>query len=304
MGRLFKTAFAASLCLAALAWPAGARADTVVSADTTASNVSAYGGALVWSRMEAPGVHRLVQRVGGVTSDVPVPPLAVPFDADIGPAVGGGRLVVYSRCTDPANAKGCDVYQHVLGSGAEQKARLASTRRCSETAPSTWEGSLAFARSGPRCKRGLYARFAGKRKLRRMDRVAPVETEIRRNTIVTRCRTTRIGEGDGTRNCVRYRAQTRGPYTVDSATLNSAGEGGLDASPSIDGGFVYWIGDDNLGGGANVLRAALRSPFAPFYASRYWSSGVQSISVDGGTVYYVSGGVFAADAPAPSFTPP
>src|SRR3954454_1833359 len=117
--------------LALTVFPAAARADFTVAAVERPTPVSAYAGRLVWSQYDASiAGFRLLEAhaspAGRVTTQLPVPPRSVPFDADVGPAADGVPTVVYSRCaTEPrlgadglpiwATGRGCDVYRLALG---------------------------------------------------------------------------------------------------------------------------------------------------------------------------------------------
>src|SRR3954453_12387909 len=123
--------------LAALAVPAAARAEFTIAETSRPTPVSAYAGHLVWSQYDAAlNVFRLMEThaspSGAQTTALPVPPRAVPFDADIGPDAAGAPTVFSSRAaTEPqlagvaqpgpaglpvwATARGCDVYRFRLG---------------------------------------------------------------------------------------------------------------------------------------------------------------------------------------------
>src|SRR3954451_6068183 len=117
----------------------------------------------------------------GVVGPVPVSSRGVPFDVDLGPDRRRHPVAVYSRCTkepvatlpypDWMTAAGCDIYAVALGGRGVKQRRLAavSSRRASETTPSLWRGSLAFARRlpGHRAAR-LLVRRAGTKHLKRL----------------------------------------------------------------------------------------------------------------------------------------
>src|SRR3954468_10848784 len=90
-----------------LVLPVAARADFTVADVQRPTPVSAYAGRLVWSQYDASiAGFRLVEAhaspSGEVTTQLPVPPRSVPFDADVGPGANGAPTVVYSRCaTEP-----------------------------------------------------------------------------------------------------------------------------------------------------------------------------------------------------------
>jgi hypothetical protein len=157
----------------ALAWPATALADEVIATATRPTPVSAHAGRIVWSSYDAgQQAFFLTQRVGGVTSRVPVRPRSVPFDVDLGPDASGETVAAYSRCSkdpparDPrignaiahmpdwARGRGCDLYRFDFATGRETRIATANSPGASEFLPSVWKATVAFARVYER-KRGL-----------------------------------------------------------------------------------------------------------------------------------------------------
>jgi hypothetical protein len=147
----------------AVLFPAAARADFTVASVDRPTPVSAYAGRLVWSQFDpAANVFRLMEAhaspVGQQTTQLPIAPRAVPFDADVGPGADGVPTVVYSRCaTEPrlgddrfpvwATGRGCDVYRFALsGTAGELRVGGVSTGAASEFLPSLWRSRVAFAR--------------------------------------------------------------------------------------------------------------------------------------------------------------
>lgn len=142
--------------------PASARADFTIATVERPTPVSAYAGHLVWSQYDpAAGGFRLLEShaspTGQQTTQLPVAPRAVPFDADIGPAADGVPTVLYSRCaSEPrlgddglpvwATGRGCDVYRVPLHGGSEARVDGVSTGAASEFLPTTWRGRIGFAR--------------------------------------------------------------------------------------------------------------------------------------------------------------
>ena len=138
--------------------------EQVVAHVGEAAGLTAYGGHAVWSQLDrATGRWQLRQWHAGHVSRLPVSERGVPFDADAGPDAHGRPVLVYSRCRlDPASsypgvyygtadwtfAEGCDIFQTDLTSGRSHRLGAASSRAGSETTPSIWRGSLAFARQG------------------------------------------------------------------------------------------------------------------------------------------------------------
>ena len=148
--------------LTLLALPAVARADFTVASVQRPTPVSGYQGRLVWSQFDpAIAGYRLFEAHaspnGQVTTQLPVAPRSVPFDADVGPGADGAPTVVYSRCaTEPrlgadqlplwASGRGCDVYRLALGATAESRVAGVSTGDASEFLPSIWRNRVAFGR--------------------------------------------------------------------------------------------------------------------------------------------------------------
>jgi hypothetical protein len=143
-----------------LVFPAAARADYTVATVQRPTPVSAYAGHVVWSQYEGGAFHLYEAHAGTagqVTTALPVPPRAVPFDADAGPGADGTPTVVYSRCaSEPrlgadgvpqwATGRGCDVYAFALGAAAEARVAGVSTGDASEFLPSIWRDRVAFGR--------------------------------------------------------------------------------------------------------------------------------------------------------------
>jgi hypothetical protein len=152
-----------ALALAAvMAFPAAASADFTIATVERPTPVSAYAGRVVWSHYDASiAGYRLSETHaspnGAVTTQLPVAPRSVPFDADVGPGAGGAPTVVYSRCAvEPrlgadqlpvrAAGRGCDVYRFALGGSAEARVAGVSTGGASEFLPSIWRDRIAFGR--------------------------------------------------------------------------------------------------------------------------------------------------------------
>jgi hypothetical protein len=146
---------------AALLLPAVALSqDEPVAAVDRTTPIAAFGGRLLWSRLDRPsGNWLLVTRAGGVTQDVAVAPRRVPFDADLGPGPDGAPVAVYSRCRqDPPpgggftpalynRGRGCDIYLYDFAAGAERRLANASSPTASEFFPTIWRGTIAFGRT-------------------------------------------------------------------------------------------------------------------------------------------------------------
>lgn len=164
------------LLIAFVALAAPAAADTVVAADPAAQNVTAYGSTAAWSRKAADGRHRLVVRTRGVSSEANVASSPNPFDPDLGPTSDNGRIVVYSRCAARSATRGCDVYAYNVATRVERRLASVSGARTSESAPSYFKGSIAFARRG-KGRDGMYVYRPG-RGTRRVSSRTPADTDI------------------------------------------------------------------------------------------------------------------------------
>lgn len=304
-----------------------ARADTVISADPTAEGVSAFGGALVWSRQEAPeGKFRLVQRINGVTRDAPVPVARHPFNADLGPDRSGGIVAVYSRCRERVGVLPvCDVFQLDLGSGRERKLRRVSSRRCYENAPSIWRGLVAYERSGRygdrRCSRGLYVAGLRRRPILlrkgKRDEGDIRETDIRGHTVAAQV-VNDYGSSIITQILLRKfsrRGRSRGCLLRLKVGGGLIGINEYVRAPTLDAGFLYWTRNESTANpydseaskvnGFERVRAGCQGGIETASRDR---SLLGPAAADRGTLYYTSPrGVLRADGPPPLFgrlTPP
>jgi hypothetical protein len=160
-----------------------ASADSVIAADPTALNVSAFGTTSTWSRRAADASYRLVvMGAPRVAKDASVRSASVPFDPDVGPTTGGRPYVVYSRCRVPATGRGCDIYGYDVGKRSERKLAAVSDPVRSEVAPSYFKGAIAFSRNGAR--RGLYVAAAGRRP-RRIATSGASETDLSATHVIS-----------------------------------------------------------------------------------------------------------------------
>lgn len=146
---------------AALALPAAASADTLVTSAPGAQNLASGGGYLAWSAPASDGGFQLAVRAPDGT--VSVPDVAKSQTA-LDPAIGsGGRsldrhlVVVYSRDGD--------IYQYDLVTGVEGKVGGASSPSYKETSPSITYGTVSFVRTGGK-NNGIFVRSTkGTRKI-------------------------------------------------------------------------------------------------------------------------------------------
>jgi hypothetical protein len=291
------------------AWHAApAQGDTLLHADPTAEDVTAYGGVLMWSRRDAGGRYHLVQRVGTVVSDAPVASSAYPLDPDLGRSGKGRVVAVFERCR--RGLRRCDVRRLDVTTGKERRARGAATRRGSETAASVWGGRYAFARQAR--LEGLFTAARGRARL--MAEREVVETDLRGRTIAFA--TYRPGEAvqvDFTGIWVhRVHARGRGRSCLVDRGDQGGEEGTALNSPVLDGDHVYW---HDFTAEPGILERVARAPLSSAcssrsriqYLARTLPIGVDSIAVDDGSIYYTQGdyvdatGVYVVDAPPPSF---
>ena len=311
-----------------------ARADTVISADSTATEVSAFGGALVWSRQQAPnGRYRLVQRVNGVTRDAPVPAADRPFNADLGPGRRGGIVAVYPRCRgrtweDPVawNPVACDVFQLDLRRGPERKLRRVSTKRCSESAPSIWRGIVAFERSSRfydrRCVHGLYV-WSGRGRPILLRKGKPDEgvisqTDIRDHTVAALIERDSVSSLRTQILLTKFGPRRRRAACVlrDKFSSGIAGTFRWVTAPTLDAGFLYWTRHESTlspsdptpqVNGFERVRAGCQGRIE---IARRAPEFLGPATADAGTLYYTRpigtrpSGVLRADGPPVSFSLP
>lgn len=141
-----------------------------------AQALTAYDGYVVYSQSDAEGRRwRLMVWHAGAISALPVPPRAVPFDADAGPGANGQPEVVFSECAaepsvlqgetpsgpvslggnfgsvvDWSTASGCRIHELSLLGGAAMRVSEIGAPGASDTTPTIWRGAIAFARLLPR----------------------------------------------------------------------------------------------------------------------------------------------------------
>jgi hypothetical protein len=286
---------------AAAAPPVGA--DVIVSADRSAKNVSAYGGAQAWSRRAPTGEYRLVVRQAGVVRDAAVSPFSHPVDADLGPGRRGGVVAVYTRCS---SSRRCDLFQLSLGSGRERRLRSLAGGR-PKFVPSTWRGRYVFGRAarvfgGATPSRTRRFRRAGVFKTSRLGQLTrrlPYGTDLRGRRVayitnpwgLSSVRTQLFGRRRRGRDCELKAFANR-----DSSEEHYF-------SPVLHGDYVYWLEDDNGapvaddapdGGVASVHRRRLPSRrcrqrgderSAAFHAHPKYK-GPDAIAIDRGYLFY------------------
>jgi hypothetical protein len=275
---------------------ASASSDTVVSKDPTASDVTAYGDALAWSRKESGKRFWLVQRLDGSVKDAPVATSGRNYNPDLGPAQSDAPLAVYVRCEPPGSAA-CDVYELDLVAGREHKVDSISSSDRPESAPSTWRGNYAFGRlklgSARDSGSGLFVERAGR--VGKIDDRRPAGTDIDSRSVVFL--DDHAGKGAKGREILVKPAAGRRACSLASGQV---------FSPVIDGGYAYWL-EELRAGEFRIARAKLphgRCAVEPdvVLSKRPLRGRAQSIAVTGGRFYYTNGtGVLRADHPVPRF---
>jgi hypothetical protein len=285
----------AILALALLVSAQALARDRVISRDRSASNLSAFGQGFAWSREDTDGKAHLALQSFGTPTDVPVQPLTGgAFDPDLGQNANGSTVVVYTRCAG-VSGKNCDVYQYDFTSRRETKVPGASTSSCSEYAPSIWEGTVAFARSGSKSCRGLYVK-GPKGAALRLDTRIPADTDIRSGRVAY------LYAPDSKRTYIRLFEIRRGRSNVVIAGLNSEGERTRVTNPAFSGNYVYWLHHDLRRKEYVVGRSRGHAQSVLQFSDRKLAGSVDSIALDGRALFYTNRrGVFQANDPAPKF---
>jgi hypothetical protein len=276
--------------------------DKAISGDTTATNLSDGGYALVWSRESPAGTNRLVAYdlavpllSGPQPKDVNVRTSSSPFDPDAGVLSTGRAVVVYTRCAG-VSGNGCDIYR--TDGISETKVKGASTSRCSEFAPSIWNGIIAFARSGSRRCNGLYLK--GKGPALRLDKRVPADTDIRGNRVAY------LYTPGARQTVIRIITLSRqgGGSHVVVAGVRAEGERTRVTNPTFSGRYVYFLFEDLRRNDFLVGRSRGDRGSVLEFSNRKLPGEVDSIGVDRSYVYYTNGkGVQRMDGPLPKFSP-
>lgn len=237
----------AACSMLALAMPAAAAPpSTSVSPDPTDSNVSAYGGAVVWSRRAGKHDYRLVLRQGGVVRDAGVRPFRHPVDADLAPGRHGGIVAEYSRCK---SSRRCDVFSFHLGSPHERKLRSLAGGR-PEIAPSSWKGLSVFGRvaktTGPAGEPFLFAkqyRKGGLFKTSRHSRLgkrSPFASDLRGHRVAYASETDPV-----TIRTQLFHSRPGRDCSVFALELDTS-SGEEESSPVIYGDYIYWLRNTSI----------------------------------------------------------
>jgi hypothetical protein len=231
---------------------APAVADSVVTGDPTATNVTSFGTTAAWSRRGGDGRYRLVvMGASRVPADAHVRSSSVPFDPDAGPIAHGRFYVVYTRCRLPASSRGCDIYGYDVASRTERKITSVSTRESSEFAPSYYKGSIAFGRRGSHG--GLYVASPGHRP-RRISRRIPHETDLSATHVVSNSGEVVLARRDGSHQ--RELGDTQGGEEAFSEAYSPVLS--RDRAFWVDGGGEYGMHDGGEPWTVRVLAVPVR----------------------------------------------
>jgi hypothetical protein len=295
MNRLVSVGIALGLLVGLVVVAEALARDRVISPDRSARNLSAFGQGLVWSREAADGRARLVLRSFGQPADVNAPSFAGGLpDPDLGQDAGGSTVVVYTRCGG-TSGRNCDVYQFDFARQRESKVSGASTSSCSEFAPSIWEGTIAFGRSGSKRCRGLYVK-AGRGSALRLDRRIPADTDIRSGRVAYQY------APDAGHTYIRIFTIRRGRSNLVVAGVRGRGELTRVTTPTFSGSHLYWLHEDERREEYVVGRSRGHADSTIQFSNRTLPGQVDSIALDGRTLYYTNGrGVHQANDPAPRF---
>jgi hypothetical protein len=286
----------------ALSWAAASLAkDAAISGDRTATNLSAGGGLLVWSRETSPGTHDLVSFTTDSApslgppprpTDLALPASESPFDPDVGLVRRGKVEVVYPRCGG-VSGRNCDIYR--FDGERETKVAGASTRRCSEFAPSLWKGTVAFARSGPRKCPGLYVK-ARRGAALRLDKRVPADTDIRAGKVAY------LHFPSRGNSIIRLFTIKEGRSSVVIAGVRARGERTRVSSPTFAGPHLYFVLEDLRRHDLTVGRSRGGPRSQLEWINRKLPSTVDSIAVEGRRLFFTDGrGVREASDPKPRF---
>jgi hypothetical protein len=133
------------VAVAGLADQADAQAPLVL--DPHGVSISAYGGWAAWSRFDAAtSQYALALRSpGGTTSLAPVAERGSPFDVELGPS-GAGVAAVYSRCTEDAVLRGCNLAELELGENGATEREIRPPGGGSNHEPAISGNTIVFLR--------------------------------------------------------------------------------------------------------------------------------------------------------------
>ncbi len=128
-----------------------AGSETVTVLDPSGVSVASYGGWAAWSRADTTTGHYalVVRSPQGTISLPPVAESTTPFDVELGPTGGSRVAAVYSRCTEDATRKGCQLVELSLGVAGAAERRLTPPGGGSDHEPAIWDGEVVFLRRNP-----------------------------------------------------------------------------------------------------------------------------------------------------------
>jgi hypothetical protein len=152
------------LCSALAFWAYAASAalanpGTIASLSTNVP-ISAGEGWLLWS-VPVAGGWGLESFHHGQSSPLPVKPRPQPFDVSVGTNAAGAAVATFSRCArtpsvsesglldDDDTGRGCRIHMLDLANDHESRPAIPAPHGVSDTTPSMWHGSVAFARQSP-----------------------------------------------------------------------------------------------------------------------------------------------------------
>lgn len=312
-----REALALAACgLCCLSAPGTANADTQISDDRTARQLTAFNGRLMWVRDVPAGNQRLVEADSGGPSDLDVASAASFDGLDLGTDSRGRMIAVYSRCPRSRGAfRSCDIFRYAFATRREQRMRTVSSARCDEVLPSVSRGRVVFVRRARRtgnrgrCREGVFLHRPGQPP-RRLSRRVPLSVDhagglvvaafvefLPRSqsggTLVPKNRTVEVRR---TRGRWRRLAFEGGPFK------------GLD-NTVIDSGFAYWtVTSPQIGSPGQPAPDTIRIQRRRLAGGARQAGNRQvqadSLAVDRGVVFYAQNdaaagptGVFRADTP-------
>ena len=234
---------AALATLAVAAAPAGADQRYVPS--WRVSDVSAYGSDVVVTRQVSRHSYAVAQiHEDGTSSWLKIPASRHRYVTDVGSDRDGDRVVVYSR----ANRRGDhDLYVYDLRTQRERKL-YGSARGTDERFPSIYSGEVVFFRSDAGARRnGIYRRAAygpDRGKDRHVWRTSVARaTDIEDGNLTFQ---TKVRAGQERANAIyATREDSDRPQLVAVSSTNGAGNRTAVSSPSISGGFLYYLRYDS-----------------------------------------------------------
>ena len=308
--------------LTALAIAPYASADTQITADPSAKNISAYGGVQAWQRKvpNAPNTFRLVIRRKGVVSDAKIDIFDHGIQADVGPDEDDHIVVVYSRCDKPQSFSNpdCGIYQY--DTEKKRETRVEATRSdLQEVAPSIWASRYVYGRT-----KKFHAPFEGApfdflendpltgsgaglfSNEQRLSSKPPRETDVYRKTVAWAPDAN--SKGDLQINVLRTDVKGSCEVAVNQFTNNLSL---IPYNPVLDNkGNVWWLAStDTYDPVTNTITGQTfiyRRPIPSKTCKKQGSEQVaplgqaSSMAVDKGQVYYTdSTGVKKADSPKP-----